>query len=166
MQAYRERYKLTFKIDKKIEYLRILGTKFFKKVKNKGKMIINNRGFPLKDQIFAKDKKENELTIIIIFSETIKDKSYMFEHCTSLKKFSQKIEKVKKGYNTIISSHMKNERSNLLISNSYEIYLGKAFISDFCYITNTKFMFCDCTSLHHYNHYLIYQNGIQVMLQI
>ena len=96
MQAYRERYKLTFKIDKKIEYLRILGTKFFKKVKHKGKMIINNRGFPLKDQIFAKDKKENELTIIIIFSETIKDKSYMFEHCTSLKNFLKRLRKLKK----------------------------------------------------------------------
>ena len=37
MEAYREKYKLTFRINKKSDYIRILGAQFFKAVKKNAK---------------------------------------------------------------------------------------------------------------------------------
>ena len=81
METYGEEYKLIIKIDKKQEYLKILGSEFYERIKFKGKMVINNKGFLLKEKISTKDIKGNDLNIIIIFFEKIKNKSLMFENC-------------------------------------------------------------------------------------
>ena len=61
------------------KYIRILGKNFFEKNKYAGRMIINNKIKPLKDEIRLEDIKEDKLIIKIIFFQKIKNKSYMFE---------------------------------------------------------------------------------------
>ena len=70
--------------------IRILGRYFFEKNKYKGRMIINNKMKPLKDEIKLEDAKEEEVIIKIIFFQRIKNKSFMFEDCISLTSIFQK----------------------------------------------------------------------------
>ena len=73
---------MTYKIDKNIQKLRLLGKEFVKNNKNKGKLIINNKKVPLKDKISIKVIQKNQ--ILMVLNEFINNRSYMFKDCESL----------------------------------------------------------------------------------
>ena len=103
METYAEKYKLIFKIDQKQEYIRILGSEFYKRIKIRRRMIINNKVFLLKEEISTKNINENELIIIVIFFGKINNKRLMFEDYSLLEKIYQK-EKVENVYHPKIYS--------------------------------------------------------------
>ena len=108
-----EIYKLIYRTDIRFEkYVRILGRSFFKKNKYLGRMIINNKMKPLKDEIKLEDIKEDKLIIKIIFFQKIKNKSCMFGNCSDLISFFQK-EKYYTKKNSINFNH--DKKYNCLI---------------------------------------------------
>ena len=65
-------------------YLRILGEYFCRNNKNKGKIIINNKKYYLKEFIEIKNMKEKRIKIKMVINKNLYDKSYMFKDCESL----------------------------------------------------------------------------------
>ena len=64
--------------------LRILGEYFCRNNKNKGKIIINNKKYYLKEFIEIKNMKEKRIKIKMVINKNLYDKSYMFKDCESL----------------------------------------------------------------------------------
>ena len=88
-----EIYKLTYNFCKgktNQGCFRILGKTFFNKNKYIGRIIINNRLKPLKDELQFEDIKKDKLIMKIIFLQKIKNKSCMFKDCISLISIFQK----------------------------------------------------------------------------
>ena len=77
-----EIFKLTHKKEIKANNLRILGEEFVKNNKNKGKLIINNKKYPLK--VFISDYVLKERKIKMILRKDIYNKSCLFKNCDSL----------------------------------------------------------------------------------
>ena len=69
---------------KNIGKLRILGDYFCRNNKNKGKLIINNKKYYLKEFIEIKNMKEERIKIKMIINNLLYNKSYMFNDCKSL----------------------------------------------------------------------------------
>ena len=69
---------------KNSEDLRILGKYFCRNNKNKGKIIINNKKYYLKEFIEIKNMKEKRIKIKMLINKNLYDKSYMFNECESL----------------------------------------------------------------------------------
>ena len=65
-------------------YLRILGEYFCRNNKNKGRLIINNKKYYLKEFIEIKNMKEKRIKIKMLINKNVYDKSYMFKDCESL----------------------------------------------------------------------------------
>ena len=99
-----ELYKMKYKIEKKINKLRILGEVFVKNNRNKGSLIINNKKNPLKDIIIIDYIKEYKIQMIL--SKNIYNKSFMFKNCNFLEtiSFSSIFEKIEKSQNEIDSA--------------------------------------------------------------
>ena len=64
--------------------LRILGEYFCRNNKNKGRLIINNKKYYLKEFIEIKNMKEKRIKIKMLINKNLYDKSYMFNDCKSL----------------------------------------------------------------------------------
>ena len=69
---------------KNSKYLRILGEYFCRNNKNKGRLIINNKKYYLKEFIEIKNMKEKIIKIKMLINKNLYDKSYMFNDCESL----------------------------------------------------------------------------------
>ena len=82
-----ERYKMTFKLGKKSKELRIIGKDFTKNNMNKGKLIINNKKFRLREYINTENKNKNEINIYLLLSNNIYNKAGMFKDCECLTEF-------------------------------------------------------------------------------
>ena len=70
------------------EKLKILGKHFCINNKNKGKLILNNKKFDLKEFINIKNSNEKQIKVKMILKENIQDKSFMFENCDSILKLN------------------------------------------------------------------------------
>ena len=68
--------------------IRVLGEEFIRNNRNKCKFIINNKKCNLIEFIDTSNIKEDEIKIKLILKDDISNKSYMFEDCESLIKFS------------------------------------------------------------------------------
>ena len=85
-----EIYKLIYKIDQKIPYIRLLGKQFVNRNKNLGYFIYKNKKYPLLETVETKKiQKENEIKIDLFFFQKIYNKSCMFKDCKTLIKVSQ-----------------------------------------------------------------------------
>ena len=74
-------------IDKenKSDNIRLLGKDFVKNNKNKGKLIINNKKYKLKEFINSNEIKNDIIKINIILSKEISNISHLFDNCYKLK---------------------------------------------------------------------------------
>ena len=83
-----EKCTMIYKIEEKIDILKILGDEFVKNNKNRGKIIINNKKYQIKEFIKIKINNNNEkLKIGIILNKNLYNFSFMFKDCESLIKF-------------------------------------------------------------------------------
>ena len=86
--------KFPFELTKKIvkinekDNIRILGNDFVKNNKNKGKLIINNKKYKLKEFINCKEFKDDIIKINMILTKKLSNISHIFENCYKLKEFS------------------------------------------------------------------------------
>ena len=67
--------------------VRILGEDFVKKNENKGKLIINNKKYKLKEFINNYEIKEDKIKINILLSKELSNISHLFENSAGLKEF-------------------------------------------------------------------------------
>ena len=70
------------------DYFRILGNDFVKNNKNKGKLIINNKKYKLKEFINKEEFKDNKIKINMILSKDLSNISHLFDNCYKLEEFS------------------------------------------------------------------------------
>ena len=68
--------------------IRILGKDFVKNNKNKGKLIINNKKYKLKEFINSNEIKNDIIKINMILSKELSNISHLFDNCSKLKEFS------------------------------------------------------------------------------
>ena len=71
--------------EKGSDNIRILGKDFVKNNKNKGKLIINNKKYKLKEFINSNEIKNDIIKINIILSKEISNISHLFDNCYKLK---------------------------------------------------------------------------------
>ena len=109
-----EIYELVFKIEKGKSHIRILGEKFFNRNISSSYFIYNNMRFILKDKLESEKikEKEGEFKIIMIFLKSINNKSFMFQDCESLIKFS--IYKKEKKENSSYTTKLEEELNYLI----------------------------------------------------
>ena len=124
-----KRYPMKYKIDKRRKnnnILNILGKNFVKNNINKGKLIIENKKYYLKEYIELNNFKKTELKIDILLNNDISHLNCMFRNCESLFKFSSNdyMERKKNYYD--ISKTEKND--NELTNNINEINKDKVNI--------------------------------------
>lgn len=81
-----ELYKMTYKIEETENNLGIIGDFFLRNNKNKGKLIIENKKYPLKAHFPIKEIKTKKIRMILI--KNIYNKSWMFKNCESLESLS------------------------------------------------------------------------------
>ena len=88
--SYYKWQKMVYKINPKFKTIRIFGSYFVDKNKDKGIIIFNNKIFPIQEFFSLKDIKneENKIEIFLIELDNISDKSYMFQYCDSLLELS------------------------------------------------------------------------------
>ena len=67
--------------------IRILGNYFLKNNKNKGKLIIYNKKYKLKEFINTKEFKDNKIKINMIINKELSNISHLFDNCKKLKEF-------------------------------------------------------------------------------
>ena len=85
-----EVYKLIYKIDKKIPYIRLLGKQFVNRNKNLGFFIYKDKKYPLLETIETKKiQEEDEMKMNLFFFQKIYNKSCMFKDCEALLKVFQ-----------------------------------------------------------------------------
>jgi len=84
-----EVYKMIYKMEKDKYNLRILGEVFKNNNKNKAKIIINNKKYPLNDVLSIENIRQNK--ILMILSKNIYNKSCMFKNCELLEYVSKPI---------------------------------------------------------------------------
>ena len=82
-----EIYKMVYKINKNMTNLTILGEEFAKNNKNKGKLVIKNKKFRLKNIIKIEDNKKTIFKIKMILRRNIYNKCSLFKNCDSLLQF-------------------------------------------------------------------------------
>ena len=71
--------------EKESDNIRLLGKDFVKNNKNKGKLIINNKKYKLKEFINSNEIKNDIIKINIILSKEISNISHLFDNCYKLK---------------------------------------------------------------------------------
>ena len=86
-----ELYKMTYKLEKDIDTIRILGEDFVKNNKNKGKLSINHKKYPLKE--FISSIVNEPIKMKMILMHNIYNRSCIFKMCDSLDSISQESKK-------------------------------------------------------------------------
>ena len=71
--------------EKGSDNIRILGKDFVKNNKNKGKLIINNKKYKLKEFININEIKNDIIKINIILSKELSNISHLFHNCAKIK---------------------------------------------------------------------------------
>ena len=84
-----EVFKMIYKMEKDKYNLRILGEVFKNNNKNKAKIIINNKKYPLNDVLSIENIRSKK--ILMILSKNIYNKSCMFKNCELLESVSKPI---------------------------------------------------------------------------
>ena len=79
-----EKYTMIYKIKHNYGCIRILGKRFVRNNKNKGKIIYKNKKYPLKTLFKFKDIIKNKSKIQILINKDCCNKSFMFKDCISL----------------------------------------------------------------------------------
>jgi len=79
---------MIYNLRKKCNYIRLLGHVFIKNNRNKGKFIINNKKYSLREFLYIENYNSNKIKIGLILYNHISNKSSMFEECKSLIEFS------------------------------------------------------------------------------
>ena len=82
-----EKCVMIYKIEKDKDILKILDDEFVKNNKNRGKLIINNKKYQIKDFYEIKNKLIDFVKIGIILNKNLYNFSFMFKDCKSLIKF-------------------------------------------------------------------------------
>ena len=129
----------------KSDNIRILGNDFVKTNKNKGKLIINNKKYNLKEFVNINEIKYDKIKINMILSKGLSNISHIFENCAKLKEFSfcddiifiddeapLKLEEFNDNYNDFDSDEETNNcRENSLYKNlkTDNIYINCSTIS-------------------------------------
>ena len=72
-------------IENENDNIRLLGKDFVKINKNKGKLIINNKKYKLKEFINIKEFKKDKIKIYMILSKELSNISHLFDNCYKLK---------------------------------------------------------------------------------
>ena len=73
--------------ENKSDNIRLLGKDFLKNNKNKGKLIINNKKYELKEFININEIKGDKIKIYMILSKELSNISHIFYNCKKLKAF-------------------------------------------------------------------------------
>ena len=136
------------------ECIRLFGYKFVENNKNICKMIIEDKEYELIEKYDIVNFNNNILEIKLKGINNIKDMSYMFFGCSSLSSLPD------------ISKWNTNN-----ITNMYGMFYGCLLLSSLPDISkwntnNVTDMVRCLVDVHHYYHYLIFQNGILIMLLI
>ena len=79
-----ERFTMIYYTKKIKNNLRILGDSFVKNNKNKGKLIILNKKYNLKEFYSINNIKEDKIKIGLIYNKYIFNKSFIFKNCQAL----------------------------------------------------------------------------------
>ena len=99
------KYRIKYEVQQSYKFLKILSKDFVKTNRNKGKLIINNKKYCLKEYNELNNFDEYELKINILFNKDISNLSCMFKNCYSLLEFSMNNNKGNKevmyGYNDL-----------------------------------------------------------------
>ena len=117
-----EIYKMTFKIQKEMKILRILGEDFQENNRNKGKLVINNKKYTLQNVIPINNSTPKTLKLVL--SKDIYNKSSMFKNCESLSKLLLDNDKEKFQNNDIINEdeyYLANFENSKKENSSYNI---------------------------------------------
>ena len=139
-----EIYKMKYRNDKDVDNLRILGEDFVKNNRNKGKLIINNKKYPLKTFISSNIAFQNKIKIGLC--KNIYNKSCMYKNCELLEFLSLlSIKENKKKKNANNENHIdfkKEEKIDLLNANNNigddSSYFYDEYTSTFSQIINKK----------------------------
>ena len=73
--------------ENKSDNIRLLGKDFLKNNKNKGKLIINNKKYELKEFINSNEIKGDKIKIYMILIKELPNISHIFDNCYKLKEF-------------------------------------------------------------------------------
>ena len=122
-----EEYIMIYEIKTNTNYIRILGAEFVSNNKNKGRIIYNNKIYPLQETFQTEDinKINNKLKIKMLLSVNCVNKSCLFKDCSTLLiiKFNNNI------YNQNFESDEKNDSeatinilSNNIINGNFKLY--------------------------------------------
>ena len=138
-----ERYIMNYEMNQNFKNVRILGKKFVKNNKNKGKIIYKNKMYSLRSLFRFKSFKRNNLKIQMILSNNCLNKSFMFQDCSSLLEIK---------YNGNIYNN-----DEYFVNNINNLYIGinkHNKINNENYERNAKIismneMFSNCSSLIH-----------------
>ena len=127
-----EIYTMLYVINKKDIYarnnkekLKILGKHFCINNKNKGKLILNNKKFDLKEFINIKNINEKQIKVKMILKENIQNKSYMFENCDILElkiNYNLDYEKYQENFEKDYYCLESNENNIIYEENGQKIY--------------------------------------------
>ena len=112
--------------------------------KNKGKLIINNKIFPLKGTIYIKDIKSDEIKVEMLLNKDAFNKSYMFKDCSILHQLK-------------CLNNLYDIDNKIFINKNYS-YLRQKEINIFDYIDN-DIDFSPIKDIKTTNDYSVYNNG-------
>ena len=104
-----ERFELVYKINQNKSLIRLLGEEFFQRNNAQGHIIYKNKKYRLLEYVETKNVPEDEFKINMIFYKKLNNKSFMFENCDSLIKFSQPQNDAKNYHSQIIKVHEEEE---------------------------------------------------------
>ena len=109
-----EKYTMIYKIEQNETNLRIIGGKFVKNNKNKGKFVIKNKKYPIFEGLRLFSKNNKKLKVKMILKKSIYNKSCMFKDCDLLETFSI-------DYDSYLEDLEKIEKEGKLIENFINI---------------------------------------------
>ena len=104
-------------LEKNKDEIRILGGEFVRSNLNKGKLVINNKKYNLKEYINIKNVNKDNLKIKMVLNKNIYNKSYMFKDCEML--FELEISTNNKSEDVEIIQEVNN--CKIFINEVYEI---------------------------------------------
>ena len=162
-----EIYSIIYDIKEENNTIRIMGEQFMRNNKNKGKIIFNNKKYPLRELFELENKINNKMKIKMILSKNCCNKSFMFKDCVSLIQI-QLLDNLYDKNNILfedknveyieINSNKENkdyQKFNLKISSMNELFANCVSLKllpdisnwDTCNVINMEKMFYNCRSL-------------------
>ena len=125
-----EMSKITYKINRNKNNIKIFGKNFVEKNKNKCIIIYNDIIFPLKEFFLIKDIQsttEKKLEITLIELVDISDRSYMFRECNLLEEFPLSKQKKNELFNNM-ADDVDNNLSNSTTNKEFYSYSRESII--------------------------------------